>query len=93
MGKFTALDALTSKNPTERQWIVRAASEIAIKDGLVEKPEMIGLWERVAAIYAAGQLATNAALYLARLTTHGWARLEVDIRICTSWAIDQRWVF
>jgi len=93
MAEFTALDALTAENPTERQWIIRAAAELAIFNNLHANVDLIGLWERVAAIYAAGQLAFNAAKYLALLSPHGWIRLEVDIRLCTMWAIEQKWGF
>jgi len=46
---------------------------------------------KAAAIIAAGQLATDAPLYLAGLGPVSWARLAVDILLCAQYAEQENW--
>jgi hypothetical protein len=93
MAMFAALDALTAPLPTERQWIIRAAAELLCKDCYLAHIELTPRAAKMAAILAAGQLATEAPGYLADLTPMGWTRLAVDIQLCAQWAKDERWAF
>lgn len=93
MADFTALDALTAPEPTERQWLIRGAAELLCTDAYFKNVELAPRSARMAVIVAAGQLATEAPGYLADLTPMGWVRLAVDIQLCAQWARDEKWSF
>jgi hypothetical protein len=93
MAEFRALEALTAQKPTERQWVIRAAAELILKEHMLAQPREPQLIARAAAITGAGLLCTDAAYYLARLTSGGWVRLAVDILITAQWAKTNEWRF
>lgn len=93
MAEHFALDALTAKNPTERQWIIRIAAELIVKEHMMAQPRDRMLIAKAAAIIGAGQLCTDAPYYLATLTGVAWTRLATDILIAAQWAKEQKWRF
>lgn len=93
MAEFTALDALTAPEPTERQWVIRCAAELLCGDATFRDEEKTPKAARMAAIMASGQLGGHALSYLADLTPMAWTRISVDILTCVDWAIDNQWEF
>jgi hypothetical protein len=93
MAEFRALEALTAQTPTERQWVIRIAAELIVRDHMLLQPREPQLIARAAAITGAGQLCTDAPYYLARLSSGGWVRLAVDILITAQWAQENKWRF
>ncbi len=93
MADFTALEALTAPNPTERQWVIRTAAELIVKEHLLAQTRDRMMIAKAAAITGAGQLCADAPYYLAGLTGQGWARLAVDILIAAQWAKEHKWSF
>lgn len=93
MGETNALAALTNPKPSERDWIVRGAAELIVRDNMFSWDMPETLMAKSAAILIAGQLATDAPAYLAGLGLYGWGRLATDILICARWALEEKWNF
>lgn len=93
MGETNALAALTNPKPSERDWIVRGAAELIVRDNMSSWDMSATLMAKSAAILIAGQLATDAPVYLAGLGPYGWARLAADILVCAQWALEEKWSF
>jgi len=93
MAEISALCALTNPNPSERDWIVRGAAELVVKDNMFNWGMSESVMGKCAAILISAQLATNAVQYLAELGQYGWGRLSADIVICAHWALEEKWSF
>lgn len=93
MAEHFALDALTAPSPTERQWVIRAAAELLVKEHMLAQPRDRMLIAKAAAIIGAGQLCTDAPYYLATLSAQAWTRLATDILIAAQWAKEHKWSF
>lgn len=89
MSEFRVIEALTAPNPTDRQWVIRQAAELIIRDGIAPTDRNVKAYCMV----GVGQLCNDAAFYLADCTELMWRKLIKDVQLTVSVASATEWEF
>jgi hypothetical protein len=86
-------EVLTAEHPTTRQWIIRGAAEVIVREHRLDwafPEEVIG---KASIVDASGRLFCDSSLFLAQLSPAAWAQLAIEVCKVAKYAEREGWCF